>query len=127
MESLIIFLKDKITDKMSLEDIVNVFEQMCNIPIAEDMILFETGTFNFTGEPLFLISLVRQFPNDEDEYCQIHIDVLYKPTKENQKFNKSIWNEDINENIFDYIKKSEVFDYCKDKKYINIEIYMDET
>ena len=45
MDSLIKFLKDKITDKMPLEEIVDVFEQMCSIPLEEDMILFETGTF----------------------------------------------------------------------------------
>lgn len=40
MEKLINFLKDKITDKISFEEIVNVFEQMCNIPLEEDMIFF---------------------------------------------------------------------------------------
>lgn len=33
MDKLINFLKDKITDKISLEQIVNVFEQMCKIPL----------------------------------------------------------------------------------------------
>ena len=69
MDSLIKFLKDKITDKTPLEEIVDVFEQMCNIPLEEDMILFETGTFtSFSPEPVFEISLVRQFPNDDEEH-----------------------------------------------------------
>ncbi len=127
MENLIKFLKDEITDKMSLENIVNVFEQMCNIPIEKDMILFETGTFSFTGEPLFQISLVRQFPNNDDEFYQIHVDVLYKPTSENNVFSEATWNEDLSENIFDYIRKSQVFSYAKNKKYIKTEIYLDET
>ena len=38
MDKLIGFLKDKITDKISFEEIVNIFEQMCNIPLEEDMI-----------------------------------------------------------------------------------------
>ena len=127
MENLIKFLKDEITDKMSLENIVNVFEQMCNIPIEKDMILFETGTFSFTGEPLFRISLVRQFPNNDDEFYQIHVDVLYKPTSENNVFSEATWNEDLSENIFDYIRKSQVFSYAKNKEYIKTEIYLDET
>ena len=45
MESLVKFLEDKITDKMSVEEIVDVFEQMCSTPLEEDMVLFETGTF----------------------------------------------------------------------------------
>ena len=68
MEKLINFLKDKITDKISFEEIVNVFEQMCNIPLEEDMIFFETGTFTtFADEPMFQISLVRQFSNEDEE------------------------------------------------------------
>lgn len=127
MDRFIRFLKDKITDKMPLEDIINVFEQMCGTPLEEDMILFETGTFTFTGKPLFQISLVRQFPNDEDEFYQIHVDILYQPTSENKMFHEATWDEDLGENIFDYIRKSEAFAYAKKKEYIKVEIYMDET
>ena len=69
MENLIKFLEDKITDKMSVEEIVDVFEQMCSTPLEEDMVLFETGTFTaFSKEPFFQISLVRQFSNDDEEF-----------------------------------------------------------
>ena len=127
MNSLIKFLKDNITGKMPLEEIVDVFEQMCSLPLESDMILFETGTFTFwASEPMFEISLVRQLPND-DEFYQIHVDILYKPTNENKMFSEATWNEDLSENIFDYIRKSEVFAYAKDQEYIRVEIYLDET
>lgn len=128
MDSLIKFLEDRITDKMPLEEILDVFEQMCSIPLKEDMILFETGTFPFfTPKPTFDISLVRQFPNDEEEYYQIHVVILYKSTRENKKFSEATWNEDLSENIFDYIRKSEAFNYAKNQEYIKVEIYLDET
>lgn len=86
MENLIKFLEDKITDKMSVEEIVDVFEQMCSTPLEEDMVLFETGTFTaFSKEPFFQISLVRQFSNDDEEFYQIHVVILYKPTAENRQ------------------------------------------
>ena len=95
--------------------------------LEEDMILFETGTFTtFASEPVFEISLVRQFSND-DEFFQLHVDILYKPTSENKIFSEATWNEDLSENIFDYIRKSEVFAYAKNKEYIKVEIYLDET
>ena len=127
MKNLIQFFKDEITDKISLENIVDIFERMCDIPVEDDMILFETGTFSFTDEPLFQFSLVRQFPNDDEEFYQIHVDVFYKPTSENALFNEAIWDEDVNENIFDYIRKSQVFTSCKNKEYIKTEVYLDET
>lgn len=128
MDSLMKFLKDKITDKMPLEEIVDVFEQMCSIPLEKDMILFETGPYApFSAEPMFGISLVRQFPNDDEEFYQVHVDILYKPTSENKIFSEATWNEDLSENIFDYIRKSEVFAYAKNEEYIKVEIYLDET
>lgn len=127
MEKLVDFLKNEITNEMTLENIIQVFEKMCRIPIENDMILFETGTYSFTGEPLFYFSLVRQFPNEEDEYYQIHVDVLYKPNEQNKLFNEATWNEGLNEDIFDYIRKTEAFTYAKGEKYIEVEIYIDET
>lgn len=127
MEKLVDFLKNEITNEMTLENIIQVFEKMCRIPIENDMILFETGTCSFTGEPLFYFSLVRQFPNEEDEYYQIHVDVLYKPNEQNKLFNEETWNEGLNEDIFDYIRKTEAFTYAKGEKYIEVEIYIDET
>ena len=64
---------------------VNVFEEMCGTLFDEEMILFETGTFTrLSNEPLFQISLVRQVPNDDEEFYQVHLDIFYKPTSEMQ-------------------------------------------
>ena len=125
-ERLLTYLQDRISDKSSLVSIVNVFEDMCRIPIEEDMILFETGTYSFAGAPMFYFSLVRQFPNCEEEYYQIHIDVLYVPEAANENFENTIWSEDIKENIFTCIKRSQEYEYCKDKEFCKVDIYMSE-
>nr|WP_223326597.1 hypothetical protein [Streptococcus oralis] len=54
------------------------------------------------------MSMVRQVPNDDEEFYQVHLDIFYKPTSENAEFRESIWDEDPDENIFDYIRKSEI-------------------
>ena len=95
---------------------------------GEDMVLFETGTFtDFSKEPFFQISLVRQFSNDDEEFYQIHVDILYEPTAENKIFSETTWDEDLDENIFDYIRKSASFAYARNHEYIEVKIYMDET
>lgn len=128
MDKLIGFLKNKITERSSLEEIVNVFERMCSIPLEEDMILFETGTFtSFADEPMFQISLVRQFPNEDEEFYQIHVDIFYETDDENKKMSESIWDEDLSENIFDYIRNSKAFAYAKSKEYHKVKIWCDET
>ncbi|EGU65690.1 hypothetical protein HMPREF9965_1310 [Streptococcus mitis bv. 2 str. SK95] len=128
MNHLVQSLKEKITDQMYLEDMVNVFEEMCGTPFDEEMILFETGTFTrLSNDPLFQISLVRQVPNDDEEFYQVHLAIFYRPTSKNAEFSESIWDEDLDENIFDYIRNSEVFADAKEKEYLKVKIYLDET
>ena len=71
--------------------------------------------------------MVRQVPNDDEEFYQIHLDIFYKPTSENAEFSESRWTEDLDETIFDSIRNSEVFADAKDKEYLKVKIYLDET
>ena len=127
MKDFIKQLKEVINEDASVQDIVDRFEEMCREPIDNDMILFESGTFSFTGEELFCFSLVRQFPNEEEEYYQIHVDVLFETNDENKTLSESVWNEDIEENIFEYVRKSESFSYAVSDTYKRVDVYMDET
>ena len=122
------FLRERITDKIPLEDMVAIFEDLCREPIEDEMILFETGTFTtISDKPMFQLSLVRQAPNEDEEFYQVHLDIFYEASQDNQIFSESTWDEDLDENIFDYIRNSEVFDYAKEQKYLAVKIYIDQT
>ena len=122
------FLRERITDKMPLEDMVAIFEDLCREPIEDEMILFESGTFtSISDKPLFQLSLVRQAPNEDEEFYQVHLDIFYEASQDNQIFSESTWDEDLEENIFDYIRKSEVFAYAKEQEYQTVKIYLEET
>ena len=122
------FLRERITDKMPLEEIVAIFEDLCREPIEDEMVLFETGTFTtISDKPMFQLSLVRQAPNEDEEFYQVHLDIFYEASQDNQIFSESTWDEDLDENIFDYIRNSEVFDYAKEQKYLAVKIYIDQT
>lgn len=122
------FLRERITDKMPLEEMVAVFEDLCSVPIEDEMILFETGTFTTVSDkPLFQLSLVRQAPNEYEEFYQVHLDIFYEACQENEIFHESTWDEDLEENIFDYIRASEVFAYAIDQEYQAVKIYLEET
>ncbi len=127
MEKIAEYLRNAITDKMTLKDIDDIFENACHPMNEDDMILFEIGTYSFTGEELFYFSLVKQVPAEDDEYRQLHIDVLYKPNVENRKFNTTVWDDGLEEDIFDYIRNSEAFNYAQKDHYIQTDIYADET
>ena len=122
------FLREKITDKMPLEEMVAIFEDLCREPIDDEMILFETGTFtSISDKPLFQLSLVRQAPNEDEEFYQVHLDIFYEASQDNQIFSESTWDEDLEENIFDYIRSSKVFAYAKEQEYQTVKIYLEET
>ncbi len=91
------YLETAITENMQLPELVDTFEKMCQMPIdsKEEMLLYETGTFSFTGKELFYFSLVRQFPYESDEYYQLHLDVMYTPNSKNQSFSECIWNVEV--------------------------------
>ena len=81
-----------------------------------------------------LCSIIKEIPevnpqkeeNDEPSN-PVFLDIFYKPTSENAEFSESIWNENLDENIFNYIRNSEVFADAKEKEYLKVKIYLDET
>ena len=36
------------------------------------------------------MSMVRQVPNEDEEFYQVHLDIFYKPTSENAEFREFI-------------------------------------
>lgn len=122
-------LKTETGRKKKLEKLVDAFKNMCKISTdsEEEMLLFETGIFDFTGEGMFYFSLVRQFPNGEGEYFQLHLDAMYQPDQENSRFCESIWDEDLEENFFDFVRNSEAYQLLRDRSAKKVHVYLDET
>ena len=86
-------LTDSIRDNMTLEELIDAFEKMCKLPVGTpDNLLFETGTFSFSGEKMFYFSLVRQFQfADEDEYVQLHLDIQFPPSIKTAQLKRTTW------------------------------------
>ena len=54
------YLKENITTKTPLCEILDAFCKMCEIDLNDSELLFETGVFSFTCDELYYFSLVRQ-------------------------------------------------------------------
>ena len=122
------YLKAAVNREMTIGEMIDVFEAMCAEKVEDDSVLFETGTFNFTGEPGFYFSVVRQFPDGEGEYYQIHLDIQFKPDEINRAFKDVVWSDFLeDESIFDFIRTSDAFAYAAAHTYQTINIYWDET
>lgn len=120
-------LKEKVEEKNSLDEIIAAFENNCSkYQFEEEMRLYETGVFSFSGSKMFYFSLVRQFPSEE-EYIQLNLSALYAPTDQNRKLKEVYWDEDISEDFFHHIRESKAYKSVKNMKIAKVEISLDET
>lgn len=125
-----LFKKKTLEEKqpqLTVEQIVNAFEKENQELDEGESILFETGIYDFTGEKLFYFSLVKQYPNEAEEYVQEHTDILFEPDGENYELKECVWDFDLDDNIFAYIKKSKAYVYAIEHPYLKVNTYEDET
>ena len=121
------YLKDHISVNNTVDEIIDVFEQMCKTPIEEDILLLEYGVYDFTGEDLFYFDLVRQYPDGDGEYYQLRVSLAYAVDKENANLEDNLWSDDTDENFFDDIRSSSGYRYAKNKQVVSIDIRIDQT
>lgn len=123
---LVEFLRSNIKEGMSIDQIMDIFKKMCEIPTddEDECILFETGAYDFTGENIFYFSLIRQYESEDEEYYQVFVKLCFAPDSFNTKLYDEIWSDSIDEDIYSAIKKSKSYKYAIDNryKYINIGI-----
>jgi hypothetical protein len=75
-----------------------VFKQFASIPVAAatDGLLFQCGTYGFSGEPAFEFDFTRQFTQeekgDEPSMEQLSCTLYYPPSNELGALNTNLWS-----------------------------------
>ncbi len=124
------YLKAAVAGKDRLDELVTAFEEMCKIPIEGDdekMILFETGIYPIAGTPLFVFSLARQYQYDDEEYCQMVMDVMFEPTADTDSLQQATWSCEMEESIFGYVRRSQEYSLLKESPIAGVDISFNET
>ena len=97
-------------------------------PNDEEMLLYEVGCYAFDGsEESCLFSLVRQTPTRDDEFYQMHMEVVYEAGEEERQLNESEWHEEGDDDLRDYVHQSKAYNVLKNKRILKIEVWVDET
>lgn len=79
------------------------------------------------NETMYYFSLVRRFPDVEDEFFQIHLDVLFTPSEANRNITKLI-RKDINEpGFFEEVMETEAFKVLSGEEMQEVRVYIDVT
>lgn len=131
LQKLVVYrtLRASIHDGMTLDEILGAFEKMCDISVGDpDDLLFETGTYTFTGEEMFYFSLVRQFQFlDPDEYVQLRLNVLYTPSVKTALLHRTTWDSLTQASFFETVRNSRDYRTVKDLPIAKVEVLIEET
>lgn len=123
-------LEQKISQDMTLDQAIQVFFDVVSEaePNDEEMLLFEVGCFRFYGDTEdCLFSLTRQTPSPDDEFYQMHLEVVYDVTDDVRALSECEWYEEGDDDLQEYVFKSEAYNVLKDKKIKEIKVWVDET
>lgn len=127
-------LREKIPDTATLPEILTYFEEMCRIPVEnveidDDLLLYETGVFGFSGSDEIHFSLTRQFPDGEGEYVQVRVDARYPDREGSIQLQDTMWSDwlDDKEKFFDYIRRSVAYAALADTPSMAVDITCDQT
>ncbi|MEK4762252.1 hypothetical protein MHH85_18470 [Viridibacillus sp. FSL E2-0187] len=129
------YLKNKIAGIPSNPATVwEIFKEFGRNPVEgeeEIALLFECGTYNFTGENLFYLDFVRQFATeDNDEMEQLHCEFTFKPTfdLENLQFHEFYFDvEGDVEDFYRNIESLQEFQIPISMTPLNLNIFQEET
>lgn len=125
--ALVSFLKERISENNTLDEIIDVFEEMCQTPIEEDLLMIEYGVFDWTDEDLFYFELVRQYPDGKGEYYQLRVSLVYAPDQACMELEDTLWSDDTDENFFTYIRKSSGYAYAQNHPIKALDIQIGQT
>lgn len=126
MKNLVENLKQKLNNRTSLEEIVDIFCEECSAELPENNFLIETGLYQFTCDEEYYFSLVLQYKDSGDEYIQLHTDVVYPPSMKYEDFASCEWIEDINE-FKQFVLASEEYRLLQTEAIFKVDIYSEET
>ena len=122
-------LNASIHEGMTLDEMIDAFAAMCKTSVGDpDDILFETGTYSFSGEKEFTFSLVRQFKFlDHNEYVQLRLCVTYAPRLRTALLYKVKWIDPKTQDLVQMVKSSLPYKAVKNLPYRKVNIHIEET
>ena len=121
-------LRDSVKDGMDLDAMIDAFASMCRLPVGEDDLLFETGTYKFTGKKQFYFSLVRQFRyKGGDEFIQLRLEVCYAPSPATARICDTEWSSLTEGDFFGMVRSSKAYRKVRELPIAQVEVSIGET
>ena len=124
-------LQRAIEGKTPLPQLVDAFESTCRAYLwfpddEDDLLLFETGNYNFTGTPTFQFSLTRQIPDGKGEYLQLRLTAHYPPRPLGRFLTRTVWSFRTPD-FFGTVRGSRPYKLLENTPILAVDCYTDGT
>lgn len=124
-------LKRAIEGKTTLPELVDAFESTCRAYLwtpddEDDLLLFETGNYNFTGTPTFQFSLTRQIPDGNGEYLQLRLTAHYPKHPLGLLLYRTVWSHRTPD-FFTTVRTSLPYKLMHNETILSVDCFTDET
>lgn len=99
-------------NRMDLALAHRAFQEFSKIPFAcaDDIFLWESGSYRFSGEEWFHCSLTRQFTLEQDgEYShmeQLRLALYYPDSQELRGMERELWSSDCGEDAAQFFREA---------------------
>ena len=120
------FLNKNISKDNTVLEVIDIFEEMCKIPMRYDSLMLTYGVCDFTDEGLFYFDLIRQFQGEAGESYQLIVSLIFKEDDDNCDLCEALYSENTDENFFEYIRHSFGYEYAKDNQFIDVKIQLEK-
>jgi len=138
-ETMRLFMEDRVKEGMKLPELVAVFEEMAKNPLhcTEELLMVETGIYDFSGEDRYHFDLTRQIPTgQDDEYFQICMSIMFSLAELSILDILDDESEDLDsdcrepmEEFFTNVREMDIYRALCDKSFcpIEVKITVEET
>ena len=138
-EAMRLFMEQRVKEGMKLPELVAVFEEMAKNPLhcTEELLMVETGLYDFSGEDRYHFDLTRQIPTgQDDEYFQICMSIMFSLAELSILDILDDESEDLDsdcrepmEEFFTNVREMDIYRALCDKSFcpIEVKITVDET
>lgn len=106
------FLAGSITEDSSLEELMDAFSRMSEIPVdsSTNMYLYEVHPYEVEGTRYLYCHIVRQVDApDSDEFIQLSLDITYLCEDDMEHFEEVTWFEQDADGFIRHIREGDLY------------------
>ncbi|UNL83242.1 hypothetical protein [Priestia koreensis] len=127
------FIENQLKTDPTIESVWSAFKELSRQPVEgeeEVALLFQCGTYDFTGEKKFHFTFTRQFSiEEEDEPTQLHCEFLFEPLPIFKNHTIEEWYFEYEgelDDFFSSVENADAFQLARDAKPSEFSVYIEE-